>query len=81
MKRYILVDDLVKELNQTYGESMTELCMSPLGVENWLKEKAQYPVGLYIFHKDLPDPELNTTIQNLRIICSHQEQRTSENYW
>ena len=36
MKAYALVDDFIKELNQKYKGSMTDICLMPLGVENWL---------------------------------------------
>lgn len=39
MKAYVLVDDLVKELNQTYKGEMTDICLMPLGVENWLQRE------------------------------------------
>ena len=40
MKAYVLVDDLIKELNQKYKGEMTDICLMPLGVENWLDRKS-----------------------------------------
>lgn len=81
MKRYILVDDLIKELNQTYQGSMIELCMSPLGVENWLNERAKYPVRLQLFHKDQLDPKLNDIIQCLGIIYRARKNHLPKGHW
>ena len=30
MKAYVLVDDFIKELNQKYKGSMTDICLMPL---------------------------------------------------
>jgi len=73
MKRYVLVDDLIKELNETYKGHMTDFCLIPLGVENWLNDRAKYPVQLHLHSKETPDPELNEAIEELRAFCEITE--------
>ena len=73
MKAYVLVDDFIKELNQKYKGSMTDICLMPLGVENWLRERAAYPVQLHLHSKETPDPELDTLIENLKRLCAYYE--------
>ncbi|MCH5185201.1 MAG: hypothetical protein J1F64_03660 [Oscillospiraceae bacterium] len=42
INRYVDADKFIERLNEIYKGSMTELCMSPLGVENWINEAAVY---------------------------------------
>lgn len=73
MKAYVLVDDLIKELNQKYKGEMTDICLTPLDVENWLRDRAAYPVQLHLHSKETPDPELDTLIENLKRLCAYYE--------
>ena len=73
MKAYVIVDDLVKELNQTYKGEMTDICLMPLGVENWLRERAAYPVQLHLHSKEKPDPELDEVIDKMKRLCAYYE--------
>lgn len=74
MKAYVLVDDLIKELNQKYKGEMTDICLTPLDVENWLRDRAAYPVQLHLHSKETPDPELDTLIENLKRLCAYYEE-------
>lgn len=74
MKAYVLVDDLVKELNQTYKGEMTDICLTPLGMENWLRDRAAYPVQLHLHSKETPDPELDEVIDKMKGLCMYYEE-------
>lgn len=78
MKSYVLVDDFVKELNQKHKGEMTDFCLTPLGVENWLRDRQAYPVQLHICSKEVPDPELNELIENLKRLCAYYEESQVE---
>lgn len=52
MKRFILVDDFIKELNEKHKNEMTDFCLTPLDVENWLNDRAMCPVQLYFSKKE-----------------------------
>lgn len=73
MKAYVLVDDFIKELNQKYKGEMTDICLMPLGVENWLRERTAYPVQLNIHSKETPDSELDMLIEELQGLCDFYE--------
>lgn len=73
MKRFILVDDFIKELNEKHRNEMTDFCLTPLGVETWLNDRAMYPAQLLIYSKERPDPELDDVITHLTKICKHYE--------
>lgn len=74
MKRFVLVDDFIEELNQKHKEEMTDFCLTPLGMENWLNDRAVYPVRLHICSKEAPDPELNELIENMKRLCSYYKE-------
>ncbi len=73
MKAYVLVDDFIKELNQKHAREMTDFCLTPLGVENWLRDRAAYPVQLHLHSKETPDPELDEVIDKMKRLCAYYE--------
>lgn len=89
-KRYIDADKLIEELNQVYKGCMTEICIMPLGMENWLNERAvprtesrlEYPPTeetLEQWDKDMNElhrrDDLDSVIKELTVICCEYERR------
>lgn len=89
VKRYADIDKLIEELNQTYKGSMTDTVIMPLGMENWLNDRARHiPEKL---SKYQPTKEelaawneqanelhaeggLDSTIKELAVICACNEE-------
>ena len=42
IRRILDVDKFIEKLNAVYHDSMTELSIMPLGIENWMSQVAQY---------------------------------------
>ena len=38
IKRILDSDKFIQKLNAVYQDSMTELCIMPLGIENWMNQ-------------------------------------------
>ncbi len=80
-------DEFIKQLNDIYKGSMTELCITPLGVENWINDVSIYNTNYLIYpptaeHEEKLNEELNTlhkkndldsVIKELTVICSYYE--------
>jgi len=41
IRRILDVDKFIGKLNAVYHDSMAELCIMPLGIENWMNQVAQ----------------------------------------
>ncbi len=41
IRRILDADKFIEKLNAVYHDSMTELCIMPLGIENWMCQVAQ----------------------------------------
>ena len=87
IKWYVDADEFIRRLNDIYKGSMTELCMTPLGVENWIREVSIYNTNYLSYsptaeQEEKWEKELNTlhnkndlesVIKELTVICSYYE--------
>lgn len=88
MKRFADIDKLIKELNETYKGSMTDIVIMPLGMENWLNDRARYIHETSADYRPLETElaawsdkinelhakgDLDSTIKELAVICADNE--------
>ncbi|MBR7084456.1 MAG: hypothetical protein IKI37_04705 [Oscillospiraceae bacterium] len=89
IRRILDVDKFIGKLNAVYHDSMTELSIMPLGIENWMSQVAQYidtdNAPTYRpkeKHEDWLEEmdslseksDLASVIKELTVICEHYEE-------
>lgn len=75
MKRYIIVEDLIKKVRQKSRDRGDDLTLSYalLLLTNWLEANACPPIQLRIHSRETPDPELDAAIAELQAVCEAGE--------
>ena len=82
VNRYVDADKLIERLNEIYKGSMTELCMTPLGVENFINDTAIYNSESCLSYpptaeqKEKWEKEINTLHEKTSIIVTTNKSPT-----
>jgi hypothetical protein len=89
IKRILDSDKFIQKLNAVYQDSMTELCIMPLGIENWMNQvsltvdmdnppayspKAKHEKWLAEIDTLREKNDLASVIKVLTLICEHYEE-------
>ena len=89
IKRILDSDKFIQKLNAVYQDSMTELCIMPLGIENWMNQvslsvdmdnppayppKAKHEKWLAEIDTLWEKNDLVSVIKVLTLICEHYEE-------